>query len=232
MVLEAVLLDMDGTIIDLEKRWVEPLLSMVREVKPDFDIKNVEDHLDEIILKAGGKSKRLVFNTLWTVTKIAKLTLFERLKLFKKMFSQKEVFRTVELIDGADDLIEYLKSSKYKIGIVTTAGEKTMDSFFERYPEFDFIEVVITRQSVHHTKPDPEGVKKACKLLGVSSKKTALIGDLPTDIQAIHRAGGIAIAVLGKYGNYTKGFLDRKNPDYLVKDLFEVISLLKTLENN
>lgn len=76
----------------------------------------------------------------------------------------------------------------YKLGIVTNRnarGVKMLAEFALR----DFFDVVVTSSDVAVPKPSPEGLLKACDLLGVAPAEALYVGDSPSDMLAARAAG-------------------------------------------
>lgn len=72
-------------------------------------------------------------------------------------------------------------------------------------------------------KPDPAMVRDAMARIDVSSENALFVGDMPIDVQTA-RACGMAVAVLPT-GSSTEEELRSENPDYLVRNLAELLPL-------
>jgi HAD superfamily hydrolase (TIGR01509 family) len=57
-----------------------------------------------------------------------------------------------------------------------------------------FFDVVVGGDEVAHPKPAPDGIRLACERLRVQPRDAAYVGDADVDLEAARRAGAVAIA--------------------------------------
>lgn len=94
-----------------------------------------------------------------------------------------------------DDVANTLRSSGYKLGIVSTKyGYRIEQSLDLAGLNGDFA-TIVGSDRVHRSKPDPEGLHLAMKLLGTSPEHTLYVGDSTTDARAAEAAKVGFIAV-------------------------------------
>lgn len=99
----------------------------------------------------------------------------------------KVYYAKVRIPANLHDLLARLKTC-YKLGIVTNRNARGV-KMLEEFKLRDFFEVVITSSDVAVPKPSPEGLLKACELLGVQPAEALYVGDSPSDMQAAKAAG-------------------------------------------
>jgi HAD superfamily hydrolase (TIGR01509 family) len=58
----------------------------------------------------------------------------------------------------------------------------------------EFLAVVVAGDQVARQKPEPDGVVRACELLGVPPHRACYVADAPIDLEAARRAGVVAVA--------------------------------------
>ena len=183
---EAVLFDLDGTLIDsIDVYW-----RVFKEV------------LKRLGLPLGEKEK--IIDTMlkgrnpW-------VDLFPEISNDKDILRKaKEVERDlwpwvyrkyVRVFPEASDLLKKLKSMGIQTGIITS-------SWFEEDDPKEILElknvadVVVTKLDVKMFKPDPEPILKGCEKMGISPQKVIYVGDAPVDIKAGKAAGVKTIGVL------------------------------------
>ncbi len=232
MKIRAVLLDFDGTLIDLEERWVKPLFGAIMEIKSDINVEKVKRNVGNIIQKSGGKSNHIVLQSIWYIGKISGLNFFQRLLLLAKLRKRRKQFQNITPIDGYQNVLNYVRTNYEKMALVTSASTKTIQKALEDFPEFNVFDVIITRDDVTNAKPDPQALILACKKLGVMPEETVMIGDFPVDIQAAKNIGAKSIGILGSMGKYTKKPLMESNPDIIVETLHDIPDALAQISKN
>lgn len=192
--IDAILFDLDGTLIDTDDELVEEWASKLQRIEP---------------LLPTGDAKRSVRRTIMASEKPANvlLTMLDRVGLDGQAFALKERLgrlkgeRSAErfrLVDGVTELLDYV-DNRFKLGIVTTRSRPEVDAFLEQYSYHDKFQAVVTRDDVDRLKPDPEPVFRAAELLQVQVQRCALVGDTSVDIEAANSAGAVSIGVLSGF---------------------------------
>lgn len=100
------------------------------------------------------------------------------------------------LLPGAEELLEALKEQGIKIGIVSTKLGKTIRRIFEIQQISHLSDLVIGAEDVTNPRPDPEGLHKGMKQLGLTPQEVLFCGDTVIDGMAAQRAGCDFAAVL------------------------------------
>lgn len=94
------------------------------------------------------------------------------------------------LLDGAKDLLDYLKD-KYNLHIITNGFEEVQKIKLEKSQINDYFNVVVTSESVGVKKPNPKVFEFALKEANVSANKSIMIGDsLEADV-----LGALAVGI-------------------------------------
>lgn len=132
--------------------------------------------------------------------------------------------RNLQLIKPFPDTHSTLEAlgSRFRKGVVSNRMKNAPD-MLRHCNLFHHMELVIGADDVICGKPHPEGILSAIEYFGVDPNQTVMIGDTSIDIQAGKRAGTWTIGVDGS--NCLEA-LKAANPDYLLKNLGELIPLL------
>ncbi len=118
------------------------------------------------------------------------------------------------LLPGTPELLAELARNKIKIGIVTRNCRRVSESLLS---QFDLpYDLLLTRDDVTRTKPNPEHLWDALKCLAVSPAEAAMVGDHWMDIQAGQKAG--CAATLGILGTHHAKWFAPCPPTGLVRD--------------
>jgi HAD superfamily hydrolase (TIGR01662 family) len=220
MKVEAVLFDLDGTLIDSIGIYYEivdivfdklklppvPREAFVEAAKDgDFDWDcvlpdNLQDRKDEIIKQA---------------TKI----IYE---IYPQMFG-----KDLKLVSGAGSILREISADGMKIGIVTSTPEEGMSyklQLLKNAGVETLFEAIITADDVKNKKPAAEPLVECLKRLEVAPDKSVYVGDARIDMKAGKAAGMKTIGVLTGFDDSLA--LEAENPDAIlnsVRDLPEAI---------
>ncbi len=122
------------------------------------------------------------------------------------------------------EVVEKLHTLGYKLGIVTTKMQPTVDMGLKLTGIDRFFDTVVTYNDVTHPKPHPEPVIKAMDALGGKADSTIMIGDNYHDILSGKNAGvqtaGVAWAHKGRET------LEAHNPTYMLEDMRDLYKVL------
>lgn len=186
--LKAVLLDMDGVVVDGVpfhlRAWKEAFSAVGIEVT-DVDIYKREgmDGLETVREISREKGVPLAPEVQRRVNE-------SKNRILNKIFK-------VRFIHGSLELIRKLKEKGFKLALVTgTRGEvvrsvlgglkEGLDSYFD---------VVITAESVERKKPAPDPYLKAVEELGLRKEECLVIENAPAGITSAKRAGLRCLAI-------------------------------------
>lgn len=95
----------------------------------------------------------------------------------------------LELLPGARELLLKIKGAGGRVGVVTHDSTGPAARHLRHAGLAGLVDVVVGLDVFHIPKPAPEGIFKACELLGVPPGKTVVVGDSPGDVLAGKRAG-------------------------------------------
>jgi phosphoglycolate phosphatase len=150
---------------------------------------------------------------------------------------REEAFRLLEEIEiepcshaqpvaHAPELLDALRSAGLRVGIVTRNCRNAVACAMERTGIS--AEVLITRDDVLNTKPHPDHLLSALRLLEVSPDRSMMVGDHRMDIQGGKAAGMRTVGFLrpGRPADFFGGF----EPDLVIHDLGELLSAVERLK--
>ena len=97
--------------------------------------------------------------------------------------------------NGAEDLIEHLKTKGLRLGIISRNRRKAIDralANFSRVRASDF-DIIISRDDPIRPKPSGDGIRMAAEKLQVCPEEIMMVGDFAFDIEAGNRAGAVTV---------------------------------------
>jgi phosphoglycolate phosphatase len=193
--IEAILFDLDGTLVETTNRWGEMMARQLLFLKRPFPRANID------------RLGRQVVGTLEMPGNYA-ISFIERVGLSKRMGGIADRVRHSKglatranstLITGSSELLEAL-AGRYRMGVVTTRARTEALAFVHSMGMERYFPVVITRGDVWRMKPHPAPVRRAAELLGVAPERCIMVGDTTMDVRAARSAGAYAVGVLSGYG--------------------------------
>lgn len=126
--------------------------------------------------------------------------------------------------DGVPEMLDAVARAGLPMGVMTGKGRATLNITLSRLGWMDAFESTVSGDETDKPKPDPEGVLKVARALGVPPERCAFVGDSPADMRAGRSAGMITVAALWHtiYGDRT---LDEK-PDHAAATPADVLTAL------
>jgi len=103
------------------------------------------------------------------------------------------------LVPGTDEALHRL-ADRYRLAVVTTRGQRDAAAFLDRFGLAELFDDVVTRESTRRLKPHPAPVLHAAQSLGLPAGRCAMVGDTTVDVRSARRAGAWAVAVLCGFG--------------------------------
>lgn len=105
------------------------------------------------------------------------------------------------------------KSQGALVALVTSKSAVELAAFLQRFEAADALDATVCASDVQRPKPNPESALLACRRLGVEPSRSVMIGDSVFDIRCAQGAGVAAFAVA--YGSTPSEELAREHPDAL-----------------
>jgi putative hydrolase of the HAD superfamily len=92
-------------------------------------------------------------------------------------------------------LIEFIENLKgdYKIGVLSNAGDATLERLLQWYPYNNFVDVFVISAEVKLAKPDAEIYELALRMLDSKGEECVFVDDLLENIEAAEQHGILGI---------------------------------------
>jgi HAD superfamily hydrolase (TIGR01509 family) len=94
---------------------------------------------------------------------------------------------------GIADVLARLHG-RLPMAVFTGASSQAARLLLEATGLLEHFAVVVAGDQVDRQKPHPDGILRACQLLGVSAQAAAYVADAPIDLEAARRAGALPVA--------------------------------------
>jgi phosphoglycolate phosphatase len=216
----AVLLDLDGTLLDTASDLAAAANRMLSEIgRPPRTA-------DEIACYVGKGIPTLVHRALaGTLDGKADPALFARaLPIFERYYAE-ESGRRSRPYPGVVDGLARMRASGLALGCVTNKVERFTIDLLERSGLAEYLDCVVSGDTVPRKKPDPLPMRHACAELGARPGDTLVIGDSANDVQAARAAGCMVWCV--PYGYREGAPVETLGCDLIVADLIEAARRLE-----
>ena len=219
---DAVIFDMDGTLIDS----IDIYFAIVEKALESLKLPPVSR--DKILAAAESENfnwalilPQEVLNRQENIIDEAWAVINE---IAPQMFAD-----NLDLIQGADRILQSVSSNGLKIGIVTSTQRHYLETKMlplKKAGVDTLIEAIITSDDIENRKPAPDPLIACAKKLDMPPAKCVYVGDTTTDMQAGKAAGMRTVGVLTGFDDHDA--LGQETPDAIIesiKDLMDVIAI-------
>lgn len=213
---EAVIFDWDGTLADTKK----PILASFHQALQETLQTDVPDVFIERRIGMGASD---TFKEILNSKGIPVDAAVIRRLLDVKIRVQVSFADQVELFPGARELLEALQG-KVRVALASMNNRPVIDAVLKALNVQDCFEVVVTRDEVAKSKPDPEIFQKAAQKLATPPENCVVMEDSIFGVQAAKAGKMGCIAVLT--GFYTREELSMAKPDLIVDSLVRKDAIL------
>jgi HAD superfamily hydrolase (TIGR01549 family) len=143
---------------------------------------------------------------------------------------QTNATKTFLLIPGVDEMLAALKG-RYAMAVVSARHEKSTLRFLEQFHLVPYFDAIVTGLSAPHTKPFPDPIFLAAKIMDVKPSECLMIGDTTVDIRAGKSAGAQTVGVLCGFGEEQE--LRDMGADLIISNTHKLVDVLngKPLES-
>lgn len=189
MRLRAVLFDMDGTLLDTAPDFIAICQAMLAE----RNLPAIDDQLIRDVVSGGAKA--MVSATFALSPQAPE---FEALRL--EFLERYQVGCAVHshLYDGMAQLLEDIERAGLRWGVVTNKPVRFAEPIMQQLGLAERSALLICPDHVTNSKPDPEPLTLACKMLDLDPASVLFVGDDLRDIESGRDAGTRTAAV--RYG--------------------------------
>lgn len=218
--IEAVLFDLDGTLIDTAPDFVR----IIKELCVEANVEPISDDLIRVQVSEGSKAMVRLFHPELSDDS-PELTGY-RNEFLRRYAANIAVDTT--LFAGMDVVLHDLESRNIPWGIVTNKPRSLSVALLDALNLTQRCAVLVCPDDVKQTKPDPEPMYLAASKIGIKPEHIIYVGDHPRDIDA-GRAAGMK-TVLAAYGYLTPELaadLASWHADFIIQQPIELKTLLK-----
>lgn len=200
---QAVLFDLDGTLLDSEDLHYRAFEQALTEF--GYDIKSVDQ------VNYGG-SFRKMFEAIALQFRLPD-DLFEQVYQRKVEITTEWPANSVELIDGVVSYLELLKEQSVPMGIVTNSEAVYVQHVMNQFELARYFNHIVHAEHVANPKPAPDAYRYGLELLGLQPEQVLAFENTDGGITAAKQAG---LAVVAIRGTDRSGLSTYDQADYVV----------------
>jgi HAD superfamily hydrolase (TIGR01509 family) len=183
-VIEAVVFDLDGVLIDSEHVWDEVREELARERGGRWHERAQADMMG----MSSVEWSRYMHDVIGLREPPAKISA----EVVRRM--QARYAEGLPLIDGAVEAVERLGRA-FRLALASSSNRPLIETVLERAGLTDAFEVTVSSEEVARGKPAPDVFLEAARRLGVLPERCAAIEDSANGIRSAHEAGMHVIAI-------------------------------------
>lgn len=189
----AVLLDIDGTLIDSNDAHAQAWVEALRE--QDIFVQFAEVRR---LIGMGGDKLLPKIAGIDAESSVGKTVSKRRGEIFRKDFLPR-----VRAFPAVKQLLKRMQQAGLKLGVATSAKKEEMAPLLRLAGADEFIESKSSSDDASHSKPDPDIIHSALQQLDASPEHAILLGDTPYDVEAGLTAGVRVVALrCGGWADY------------------------------
>jgi len=217
-VLRALLLDLDGTLVDTPQAIVDVAQGTLAALGlPPADVQAIKDTIG-LPLPVG----------LGQLIGTGPAGAAEAVEIYRVLWRAHVTPRIPQLLyPGVREGLEELKRAEIRMAVVTGKAQDGADSTVNAAGLRDAFEVVLGYTSVANPKPAPDIALLALEKLGVGADAAVIVGDSRHDLEMAARAGVRSIAVT--YGAQPEPVLRSAAPTWVAHSFPEVVRIARRL---
>jgi len=178
--IQAVLLDMDGTLVDA----FAPIVRAMNQTLQEFGLAQMSDADIRRHTGKGDCSMTALFG--------------EQKEAAGKRFLEihdEDYFTGIFPLAGATELLNWLQELHIPVSIVTSKGQHRAEEQLAHLGWSNKVHTVVGKLDGRANKPDPESLLIACDTLQTKPENTVMVGDGIADVKAATRAGSVGIGI-------------------------------------
>jgi HAD superfamily hydrolase (TIGR01509 family) len=181
----AVLLDIDGTLVDSNDAHAEAWVRAFAEQGRDVEFARVRP----LIGKGGDK-------LLAEIAGIdAESSEGKRLSTRRREIFTQEFVPHLKATRGARQLVERLHADDLRLVVATSAQAEEVDNLLRTAGVEHLIYAASSSDDAEESKPDPDIIHAALAKAGIGPSESVMIGDTPYDVEAAARAGVVCVTL-------------------------------------
>ena len=197
--LEAVVLDVDGTLVDSERDGHRVAFNRAFEEAGLDDRWDVEKY-GELLAVTGGKNRLNAYFEEQGMPEDEREELASRLHERKtEIFTEMAAGGEIEARPGVEEFLDELDEAGVRLAVATTGSRQWVDPLLDRLFGVERFEIIIASDEAPDRKPDPMAHQMALERLGLPASAAPTVEDSANGLEAAKAAGLACVIVVNDY---------------------------------
>lgn len=185
--IEAVIFDMDGVLIDAKEWHYEALNRALRLFGKEISL---TDHLSRF---DGLPTKRKL--QILSLTENFPVALHDFANKLKQIYTMEIVNTQCKPVFTQERALSYLKQAGYKMGVASNSIRASVEVMMQRSNLAPYLDLMMSNEDVKNAKPSPEIYIKSMEALKVKPENTLIVEDNENGIKAARASGAHVLVV-------------------------------------
>lgn len=212
--IEAVIFDMDGTLIDSMWVWDEIDREFFRSRQIPYS-KEIQHEVEGMHIEAIATYFKNKFQLLETEEELIAIWTHMAYEVYQKEVDYKH---------GVRRFLTHLKKKQIKMGIATSNSMEMVDAIKHRLNFQDYFHCIVTSAQVNVGKPAPDVYLEAAKQLNVKPENCLVFEDIPMGMLAGKNAG-MKVCGVHDYSSMDQENQKKAYCDYYIQSFHDLFSL-------
>lgn len=224
--IEAVIFDLDGTILDNEGDWE----AAFKNVGKKYDFHLVGEYGEQAWIHEPGLG--VAANWRKILEKRGEYDLGSEQKLVRETVEEYKSLVAdldVRMRDGVEELVELIKSKGWMVGLSTGSSWAVVEKELEALGLVLAFDVTTTGEEVYMPKPDPEIYMLTAQKMGVDPSSCLVVEDAIAGVRAAKEIDMKVVALESGYAD--RETLEAAGADFVVYDLVELKQQLAPIDS-
>lgn len=209
-----IIFDFDGTIADTSRIILATMQATMRE-------KGLRVATPESIKRVIGLPLKDCFTHIYP--DMSEMEALECASTYCDIFDVNKSSLTPTLFPHVAKTLSVLNQQGITMSVASSRGHSSLVELLEMLNIMQHFATVVGVDNVDKAKPDPEAVLYILKVMQIDASDALMVGDMPVDIAMGQNAAIKTCAVT--YGNSPIDYLEKSNPDYLIDDFNQLLTL-------
>lgn len=202
--IEAVIFDLDGTLVDSMWIWLDIDIEYLRRKEVDVD------GIDHLKLQKDIEGKSFTETATYFKERFNLQDSIEQIKADWLAMTREFYAEKIILKNGVKTLLDNIKDRKLKLGVATSSTKELVELVLKKNEIYDYFEIIRTSCEVEKGKPHPDIYLKVAEDLGVKPQNCLAFEDTHAGVISAKSAGMRVFAIADEASLPFK--------DYIVKD--------------